>query len=48
MFESIVGSGGVFLHPAHYVLGVRALCDKSVYHQPPENAQINLILVLSF
>jgi taurine--2-oxoglutarate transaminase len=28
MFESIVGAGGVHKHPAHYVQGVRALCDR--------------------
>ena len=28
MIESIVGAGGAFKHPAHYMQGVRALCDK--------------------
>lgn len=28
MLESIVGAGGVLVHPAGYMQGVRALCDK--------------------
>jgi len=28
MMESIVGAGGAYKHPAHYVQGVRALCDR--------------------
>ena len=28
LIESIVGSGGVLIHPTGYVQGVRALCDK--------------------
>ena len=28
MAESVVGSGGVFVHPPGYMQGVRALCDK--------------------
>ena len=28
MIESVIGSGGVFVHPEGYVQGLRALCDK--------------------
>ena len=28
MMESIVGAGGAHKHPAHYVQGVRSLCDE--------------------
>ena len=36
MAESVVGSGGVFVHPPGYMQGVRALCDR--YGTPPRNS----------
>ena len=39
MAESVVGSGGVFVHPPGYMQGVRALCDR--YGTPPRNSARN-------
>ena len=39
MAESVVGSGGVFVHPPGYMQGVRALCDR--YGTPPRNPARN-------